>query len=97
MEKQITTTHNLSKEDLLDRFNFWLGLFGFTVEKGDRTTPAEYTFAHYTCYHEDTDTYVDVGLDLEDFARVVKVLKPWEQMDEKEYGIITSIETNSVN
>lgn len=91
------TTRILSEEDLLDRFNFWVGLFGFKIERSELQDPDENSYTDFECYNEDNDTMVYVCLELEDFARTVKVLKPWEELAKQETVTTTSNETSSVS
>ena len=91
------STHIISEQDILDRFNFWAGLFGFEIEKDDSVPADEFTLSYFTCYSEDTGIIVHAGIDLEDFARVMRVVKPWEDIAEKEDGTILSIATNNLN
>ena len=96
------TTRTLSEEELVDRFGFWTGLFGFKIERhssippDESIPPEECSYTYFDCYNEDTDTMVYVGVDLEDFARTMKVLKPWEQLAKQETDVITGTETDSL-
>ena len=71
----------LSEEDLLDRLNFGLEIFGYVMTNTDPRVTTENNFDYYWL-NMDTGHVVELNLNLEMFAQEVGALKYGEVLAE---------------
>ena len=82
MKTRIIIPVIVSEELVLKRLNFWLDFFSYNMTKTDPRIGVGSKFANYYVLNIDTGHVIELNLNLNAFAKQVKLLKPWEVMDD---------------